>query len=224
MAYQNPAVTVDVVIYTIIGAELKVLLIRRKNPPYQGMWAIPGGFVEIDESLEDAAYRELREETGVESSDLYLEQLYTFGDPQRDPRKRVITVAYFALINAEKITLQAADDAAAVAWFNAAKLPPLAFDHEQIINYAFSRLRYKLEYTAFGFLLLPEKFTLTQLQEAYQMILGELLDKRNFRRKILRSGIIEPTKELKEGGHRPARLYRFASAQLELEKARRRFP
>lgn len=218
---ERPAVTVDVVIFTLLDNDLKVLLVKRRSPPFQAMWAIPGGFVKPDESLEDAARRELAEETGVH--DVYLEQLYTFGDARRDPRMRVITVVYFALVSVDKLDVEF-DEPEAVNWFSMYGLPTLAFDHEKILKYALQRLRYKLEYTTLGFELLPEEFTLTELQQAYEMILNEKLDKRNFRRKILSTGIVELTDRVRMGDHRPARLYRFAAAELQLEAARRKFP
>jgi 8-oxo-dGTP diphosphatase len=221
-SYERPAVTVDVAIFTILGGELKVLLVKRKNWPFAGMWAIPGGFIEMDESLEKAAARELEEETGV--SDVYLEQLYTFGAPGRDPRTRVITVAYFALVSADQLHLRAASDAADVGWFSAYNPPPLAFDHDAILEYALIRLRYKLEYTAVGFQLLPAEFTLTELQQTYEIILREDLDKRNFRRKILQADILEETGRVRERGHRPAKLYRFRDDAVAETKARRLFP
>jgi 8-oxo-dGTP diphosphatase len=221
-SYERPAVTVDVAIFTILGGELKVLLVKRKNWPFAGMWAIPGGFIEMDESLEKAAARELEEETGV--SDVYLEQLYTFGAPGRDPRTRVITVAYFALVSADQLHLRAASDAADVGWFSAYNPPPLAFDHDAILEYALIRLRYKLEYTAVGFQLLPAEFSLTELQQTYEIILREDLDKRNFRRKILQADILEETGRVRERGHRPAKLYRFRDDAVAETKARRLFP
>jgi len=220
--YPRPAVTVDVVIFTLRDGDLQVLLVRRKKPPFQGMWALPGGFVRIDESLEDAALRELEEETGVR--DVYLEQLYTFGDPDRDPRGRVITVAYFALVPANAVHACAGDDAAEARWWSMYHLPPLAFDHADILAYALQRLRYKLEYTAVGFELLPETFTLSELQAAYEVILGEKLDKRNFRRKILSADILEETGEYRTGEGRPAKLYRFRDDAVAEVKARRLFP
>ncbi len=220
--YERPSVTVDVVIFTVLDNDLKVLLIKRKHWPCEGMWAIPGGFVGMDESLEEAARRELAEETGVE--DVYLEQLYTFGDPGRDPRTRVITVVYFALVAADRVHPRAASDAADVGWFSAYDPPPLAFDHADILRYAIQRLRYKLEYSAVGFELLPEYFTLTELQQTYEIILGEKLDKRNFRRKVLEAGVLEATDLWREGDHRPARLYRFRDDAVAEIKARRLFP
>lgn len=210
-------VTVDVVIFTIQQSVLKVLLVKRRIDPFIGQFAIPGGFVLEDEDLEQAAARELKEETGV--SDVYLEQLYSFGKPDRDPRGRVVTVAYFALISADR-KLKAGSDAAEAAWFPMDDLPPLAFDHATILNYALERLRNKLEYTTVGFQLLPEKFTLTELQEVYAAILGKELDKRNFRRKMSALRILKPLPEYRRGGQRPAQLYRFVASRFEKLKDR----
>jgi 8-oxo-dGTP diphosphatase len=206
--YERPSVTVDVVILTVRERRLEGLLVKRKRWPFEGMWAIPGGFVEPDESLEDAAKRELREETGV--TDVYLEQLYTFGDPGRDPRTRVITVVYYALVRTDWLRIRAADDAADARWFSMYDLPPLAFDHRKILDYTLQRLRGKLEYTSIGFQLLPEEFTLSALQEVYEAIRNRPLEKRNFRKKVLQTAIVEPTGATRrEGRHRPARLYHF---------------
>ena len=205
-------VAVDIVIFTIQSGALKVLLIKRAAPPFEGQFAIPGGFVHEDESLEEAALRELREETGV--SDVYLEQLYSFGDPDRDPRGRIITVAYFALISAGR-SLQAGTDAAEANWWSMDRLPPLAFDHRKILDYALERLRNKLEYTTVGFQLLPEKFSMTELQEVYEAILGKKLDKRNFRRKLALLKILKPLPEYRRGGQRPAQLHKFQAARFE---------
>jgi 8-oxo-dGTP diphosphatase len=200
-------VTVDVVVFTVHEQALKVLLVERGIAPFQGLYAIPGGFVLAGETLEDAAFRELREETGTEN--VYLEQLYTFGDPGRDPRGRVVTVAYFALIPSGKSPLLAGTDAAAAAWFDVADLPRLAFDHARILDCAVNRLRSKLEYSTVGFELLPEKFTLTALQLLHEAILGKKLDKRNFRRKVLSTGILEARREKAATGRKPAELYSF---------------
>jgi len=209
--YERPSVTVDVVMMSLRQRDLQILLIKRRSWPYEGMWAIPGGFVNIDESLETAAKRELQEETGL--LDVYLEQLYTFGDPGRDPRTRVITVVYFALLDSERLQVKAASDAADVEWFSVYELPPLAFDHAQILDYTLNRLRGKLDYTTIAFSLLPEQFTLRELQRVYEIIQHKRLDKRNFRKKILATGILEDTGAKKmEGTHRPARLYRFNPA------------
>lgn len=220
---ERPRLTVDVVIFSLRQRDLQTLLVRRAYPPFQGRWAIPGGFVQAQETLETAARRELEEETGVR--EVYLEQLYTFGDPGRDPRGRVITVAYVALVP-EDVSVRAGDDAAEAAWHSAYHLPPLAFDHDEIVRYAVKRLRYKLEYTAVGFELLPNEFTLGELQTAYEIVLGERLDKRNFRRRIAEAGILVETNRLREGEGqgRPARLYRYRKNAVTEVKARRLFP
>ena len=215
------SVTVDVVILTLRNDDLQVLLVKRKAAPYLNRWAIPGGFVRRNEPLETAARRELEEETGVR--DVYLEQLYTFGDPKRDPRGRVITVTYFALVPAP-LALKAGSDAADARWWSMYDLPALAFDHGRILDYALTRLRYKLEYTAVGFQLLPPCFTLTELQKAYEIVLGVQLDKRNFRRKILEAEIIEETGEYRAGEGRPAMQYRFRPDAVAEIRARRLFP
>jgi 8-oxo-dGTP diphosphatase len=207
-------VTVDLAIFTVRDEALQVLLVQRGVAPFAGRWALPGGFVREDESLESAARRELEEETGVR--DVYLEQLYTFGDPDRDPRGRVITVAYFALVAADRQTLSPGTDAAAARWWPAGTPPPLAFDHRQMLDYAVERLRNKLEYTTVGFQLLPRKFTLTQLQRVYEAILGRALDKRNFRRKMELLDILTPLAErAQDGPSRPAQLYTFSARQFE---------
>jgi len=205
-------VTVDVVIFTIHSGTLKVLLVKRGAQPFLGQFAIPGGFVHEDENLDQAALRELREETGVD--DVYLEQLFSFGDVGRDPRGRVVTVAYFALISADR-PLRAGTDAAEANWWAIDQLPSLAFDHARILKYALERLRNKLEYTTVGFQLLPEKFTLTELQEVYEAILGRKLDKRNFRRKLSLLRILKSLPDYRRGGQRPAQLYRFVATRFE---------
>jgi 8-oxo-dGTP diphosphatase len=200
-------VTVDVVLFTIRDRQLHTLLVRRLAKPFHNRYALPGGFVREEESLDAAAMRELREETGVES--VYLEQLYTFGDPRRDPRGRVITVAYYALVPHTQV-LHAGTDASDAAWFPVAQLPPLAFDHRGIVEYAHQRIRNKLDYTNVGFELLPERFTLTELQLVHEAIVGEKLDKRNFRRRITQKEIVKPAKEWRHTGRKPAQLYRFS--------------
>jgi 8-oxo-dGTP diphosphatase len=212
--FERPSVTVDLVIFTVMDGELNALFIKRGQEPFAGHWALPGGFVRPDESLEDAALRELEEETGIglDAKDVYLEQVYTFGNPRRDIRTRVITVAHFALLNSSyfKPHVTGKEQITDVKWFPAYEPPSgLAFDHADILGIALARLRNKLEYTAVGFELVAELFTLTELQRLYEAILREKLDKRNFRKKILSMGIIQPTKQYREGGHRPAMLYRF---------------
>lgn len=210
---QNIQVTVDVIVFAIIERKLKVLLVKRKFQPFAGLWAIPGGFVRPHESLDDAARRELLEET--ELSDIYLEQLYSFGDPNRDPRGRVLSISYFAVVSNPK-EVRGGSDASEAAWYSVFALPYLAFDHERILKYAVERLRNKLEYTTVGFSLLGERFTLTALQHVYEAVLGKSLDKRNFRRKVLQLRVLEPLKEWrKEGLARPARYYRFSQTKFE---------
>ncbi len=206
--YERPSVTVDVVIFTLISQELHVLLVQRRHWPFEGFWAIPGGFITMEESLEAAARRELAEETGVR--DIYLEQLYTFGEVQRDPRTRVISVAYIALVRADAQKIRASDESTDVRWFPVRDLPEhLAFDHDQILAYAILRLRSKLEYTTLAFQLLPELFSILELKHIYEQILGEKLDKGNFYRKIKESNLLEETTITREGRGRPTRLWRF---------------
>lgn len=221
--YPRPAVTVDVVVFALRENALQALLVQRAGEPFAGMWALPGGFVEPDESLENAACREMEEETGLK--DVFLEQLYTYGDPQRDPRGRVITVAYVALVSSDAHgQVKAGSDARQARWFAVDQLPALAFDHAEILAYALTRLRNKLEYTAAGFELLPDEFTLSELQRTYESILAEKLDKRNFRRRILEAQVIEPTPHTRAGEGRPARLYRYRADAVAEVKARRLFP
>ena len=205
----RPAVTVDVVMLTLVDGDLRILLGQRRQPPFLGEWALSGSFVQVDESLEAVAQRRLRQYL-PDAHNIYLEQLYTFGDPDRDPRTRVITVVYFALVRAT----EAHRPADASRWHSVARLPtPLAFDHETIIHYTIARLRGKLDYTTIAFRLLPPEFTLSELQTVYEAILNRKLDKRNFRKKTLTSDIFElhETDRTKmEGPHRPARLYRYS--------------
>ena len=219
----RPAVTVDVVIFSVRAHALQVLLVRRTEAPFRGRWSLPGGFGRPNESLDDAARRQLQEETDVH--DVYLEQLYTFGAPRRDPRGRVISVAYFALVAAD-VNAQATGPGVEVSWHPVTEPPELAFDHNEIVRYALQRLRYKLEYTSVGFELLPNEFTLTELQSAYEIVLGEQLDKRNFRRRIIEAGILNETSRYRasEGQGRPARLYRYKKNAVTEVKARRLFP
>jgi 8-oxo-dGTP diphosphatase len=194
------------------------MLIKRDISPFQGEWEIPGGFVRMDETLEQAALRELQEETGIH--DVFLEQLYTFGDLERDPRDRTITVSYYALINLVEQEIQAATDASEANWFRISEIPKLAFDHDRILQTAIARLRGKIRYEPIGFELLPQKFTLTQLQKLYETVLDRQLDKRNFRKKILSMDLLIDTNELEQGvSHRAAKLYRFdENKYLELKQ------
>lgn len=199
--------TVDIVVFTVRSETLHILLVRRGVPPFEGELALPGGFVKNEESLDEAARRELSEETGTKN--IYLEQLYSFGDPKRDPRGRIVTVAYFALIPADQAPLIAGTDAAEAMWYPVDRLPKLAFDHVAIVRCALNRLRGKLEYSRVGFELLPKKFTLSELQQLYEVILDKSLDKRNFRRKIEAQGVLKSLKERQKTGRKPARLYSF---------------
>jgi len=206
--YEVPLVTVDIVLFTVEHNQLKVLLIQRKNAPFVNMWAIPGGFIHADETLEEAASRRLFEETNV--NNIYLKQFASFGEPNRDPRCRVITVAYYALVSANKLTLEAHANAQDIRWYSMNDLPELAFDHAKVIQRALSDLRRHVQSTPLAFQLLPEKFTLTELQRVYELILDKPLDKRNFRKKMLATQLLVETAETKmDGFHRPAQLYAF---------------
>ncbi len=203
-----PALSTDVVVFRIHEQRLELLLIRRGEAPFRADWALPGGFVEMDEDLRDAAARELLEETGVRG--VYLEQLYSFGRPDRDPRGRVVSVAYYALLPEARWVAPraAASDAREAAWFACRALPALAFDHAQIIEAARRRLCSKLEYSSIALQFLPKEFTLAELQRVYEAILERPLDKRNFRRRLSAGGLLRSTGRNAPGGrHRPARLY-----------------
>jgi 8-oxo-dGTP diphosphatase len=217
--YPRPALTVDCVVFGMDEGDLKVLLIKRGVEPFAGKWALPGGFVRMDEALDDAARRELEEEAGIRPS--HLEQLYTFGEPGRDPRGRVVTVAYFALVKLSDHRVHASTDAREAAWFSVWDTPKLAFDHGDILGTALQRLKGKVRYQPIGFELLPPKFTLTQLQRLYEIILERELDKRNFRKKILSMELLEELDEVEQDvSHRAARLYRFDHKKYkQLEKA-----
>ncbi len=208
--YPHPAVTTDIVIFTVRDAKLNVLLIKRGAEPYKQSWALPGGFVRIDEHIDDCAKRELFEEAGLDN--VYLEQLYTFGKPNRDPRERVISVAYYTLTPSEGLSLKAGTDAADAGWYPVEDLPEVAFDHAEIIETARIRLSAKMEYSTIGLQFMPAEFTLSQLQVVYEQAIGRVLDKRNFRKWILSLNLIEETgKKFASGAHRPAMLYRITN-------------
>src|SRR6266699_366539 len=206
--YPRAALTVDCVVFGFDEGELKVLLIERALEPFKGRWALPGGFVRVDETLDEAARRELEEETGLKN--VFLEQLYTFGALDRDPRERVVSVAYYALVKLSDHRAKAATDAADAEWFAVSKVSKLAFDHAEILKMAIQRLQNKVRYQPIGFELLPPKFTLSQLQHLYEAVLETDLDKRNFRKKVLGFDLLLPLKETQMAGrHRPAQLFRF---------------
>ena len=206
--FDHAIVAVDIVIFTVEENELKVLLIKMKKKPFTGMWAIPGGLVNVQESLDYSAKKHLYNKTGIE--EVYLEQLYTFGEVDRDPLGRVISAAYFALMPGEGLNLKTSDEYEGVQWFSVNDLPKMAYDHKEIIRKAEGRLRAKLGYTNIVYSLLPDEFTLTELQKIYEVILGTSLDKRNFRKKILSLNIVKETSKKTTGGvSRPAILYKF---------------
>ena len=211
--FARPALTVDCVVFGFDEGDLKVLLIRRALDPFRNRWALPGGFVRISETIDDAARRELLEETGLR--DIFLEQLFTFGDLDRDPRERVVSVAHFALVKLADVLARADTDAAEAQWFPVAGPPALAFDHSRILSTAYTRLQGKVRYQPIGFELLPEKFTLSQLQHLYEAILGTQLDKRNFRKKVLGFDFLVPLRDRTEGIGRPAQLFRFDPKNYE---------
>jgi 8-oxo-dGTP diphosphatase len=217
--YPRAALTVDCVVFGYDEGELKVLLIQRGLEPFKGKWALPGGFVRVDETLDNAARRELSEEAGL--ANVFLEQLYTFGAIHRDPRERVVSVAYYALVKMSDHRAQAATDAANAEWFPGSRVPKLAFDHAHIFAAALARLKSKVRYEPIGFELLPPKFTLSQLQHLYEAVLATELDKRNFRKKVLSFGLLIPLKETQMiGRHRPAQLFRFDTEKYnKLKKA-----
>lgn len=206
--YPRPAVTTDICLFTVVADELKILLIKRGGEPFKGSWALPGGFLQESETLDQCAARELREETGVAGA--HLEAFATFSDPKRDPRARVITAAYFALVAAGDHVLQSGTDADDAQWHSMDKLPSLAFDHDDIIAAARRALLNRLEREPLAFALLPPRFTLTQLQKVYEAIEGHPLDKRNFRRAILAKDWIRETGDMERGRQRPAMLYAMA--------------
>lgn len=205
-------IAVDDVIFTIDEGELKVLLIQTKKASLTGKWAVPGGMVHPNESVDAAAVRHLYDKTGVKG--VYLEQLYTFGRVDRDPFGRVVSVSYFALLPSVRVELKTTERYSGIDWFSVGKLPSLAYDHSEIISLAVKRLRAKLEYTNIVYSLLPKEFTLTELQKTYEIILKKKLDKRNFRKKFFSLGLVKKTNKREEGArNRPAELYRFTKTK-----------
>jgi 8-oxo-dGTP diphosphatase len=218
---QHIKVAVDAVVFGYSKQEgVSVLLIQRKYPPFQNSWAIPGGFVLEHESLEEAVRRELQEETGISVN--YLEQLYSFGNPGRDPRHRIVSIAYFALVKSSQFQqLKASTDAEHAQWFGINELPPLAFDHQDILGVAIERIRAKIRYQPIGFELLDKIFPFSDLEHLYVSLLGREIDRRNFSRKMLALGILDETKEYakSEGKGRPSKLFRFNEQRYQqLEK------
>jgi 8-oxo-dGTP diphosphatase len=212
--YPRPALTTDCVIFGFDESDLKVLLINRGIEPFKGRWALPGGFVRMDETSEEGAKRELFEEAGLK--DIFIEQLYTFSDVERDPRGRVVSVAYFALVSLKNSFPKAGDDAHKAEWFSIHEIPSLAFDHEKILRVAFYRLKGKIRYQPIGFELLPEKFTLTDLQHLYEIILETPIDKRNFRKKIFKMDLLIELEEKQQGvAHKAATYYKFDKVKYE---------
>ena len=215
--YARAALTVDCVVFGFDEGELKVLLIERGLEPFKGRWALPGGFVRVEETLDAAARRELQEEAGL--TNIFMEQLYTFGEVDRDPRERVVSVAYYALVKLSEHEAKAATDAANAKWFPVSKAPKLAFDHRDILDTALARLKAKVRYQPIGFELLPPRFTLSQLQHLYETVLDAKLDKRNFRKKVLGFNLLVPLKEKQQAGRqRPAQLFRFDHVKYEALK------
>jgi 8-oxo-dGTP diphosphatase len=203
--YPRPAVTTDICLFTVVEDELRILLIKRGGEPFKGSWALPGGFLAETETLDDCAARELKEETGV--TDAHLEPFATFSDPDRDPRGRTITAAYLALVPAADHAVQSGSDADDARWHPLTRLPKLAFDHRDIIRAARQTLAERIDREPLALALLPDRFTLTQIQKVYEAIVGSPLDKRNFRRSILARGWIAETGDMERGRQRPAMLY-----------------
>ncbi len=217
--YPRQAVTTDCVIFGFDETNLKILLIQRGIKPFKDKWALPGGFIRQEETIEECAKRELFEETSLKN--VFIEQLYTFSDIDRDPRGRVISVAYFALINLNNYKAVAGDDAKNAQWFSVNDMPTLAFDHDKIVRTALYRLKGKIRWQPVGFELLPEKFTLTDLQHLYEVVLEIKLDKRNFRKKILKTELLIDLDEKQENvAHKAAKFYKFDKSKYEqlLEK------
>lgn len=223
--FPRPAVTVDIALFSVSREQqqlrLQVLLIQRDAEPFLGGWALPGGFVRENEDLPDAARRELAEETGITES--YLEQVAAIGRPGRDPRGHTVTVVWVGLVPENRQELRASGDARLAAWHDVANLPPLAFDHAELLRLALNHLQRRLGEAPVCFELLPETFTLSEFQALIEAILERTVDRRNFRRKILELGLVEPAQgQRREGAHRPAQLFRMAPRALDPETRRRR--
>ena len=213
--YPHPSVTTDCVIFGFDGTKLNVLLIQRGIEPFKGRWAFPGGFIRMDETTLEGAKRELFEETGLK--DAYIRQFHTFSAVDRDPRERVITVAYYALVRISEV--KGGDDAAKAQWFSLEEIPSLAFDHDMILRQALNELRKQIHFEPIGFELLPEKFTMTQLQHLYEAILGVKFDRRNFSNKMLKLGILTELEEkLTLVNKKVAFLYKFNAESYQLMK------
>jgi 8-oxo-dGTP diphosphatase len=211
--YEQTAVTVDLVIFTVDHDRLNALLVKRASEPFSGYWSIPGGFLRKGETLEQAAQRVMEEKTGVKEA--YLEQLFTFGRPNRDPRARIITVTYFALIPLKRLAQPESNKVSDVSWYALEDVPVLAFDHREILEFAISRLQAKAGYSSIVYGLLPDAFRLSDLQKVYEVIMNHSFDKRNFRKRMLASGLLEETgKKDISGAHRPAMLYQFRKREL----------
>jgi 8-oxo-dGTP diphosphatase len=218
MSEQSIKLSVDAVVFGYEKGNISVLLIKRKYTPYKGKWAIPGGFVLNNESLEEAVERELHEETGIKIN--YLEQLYTFGNPSRDPRGRVISIAYFGLVRPNTFQIFASTDAEQVQWFDIKELPELSFDHKEILDIAIRRLQSKITYEPIGFELLDKKFPFSDLEKLYTTLLGREIDRRNFRKKIVGLNVLDELNEkISKGSGRPAILFKFNQKRyFELKK------
>ncbi len=201
-------------LFAIHERRLKTYLVRLRRGAARGKWAFPGGLVRIGELLDDAARRELRESTGLR--DAYLEQLFTFGDPSRDPHSHVVSVAYMALIPDAGAVTGPSRKYEERGWFEITRLPPLAYDHSLMAAYAFTRLRSKLEYSNIAYALLPRVFSFAEFEELYERILRRAIDRRNFRRRVLAMGLLKRLKQTRRGAHRPAALYTFARQSLQM--------
>lgn len=210
--YPHPAVTTDCVIFGFDGERLQVLLIERGIEPFKGRWAFPGGFIKMDETAEQGALRELKEETGMENA--YIQQFHTFSNPNRDPRERVITIAFYALVRIQEV--KGGDDAASARWFPLDEIPALAFDHDHMLRMATQRLCQEIHFHPIGFELLPEKFTLRELQSLYEAILGITFDRRNFAKKMLHLEILNELDEtVWPTPKREAKLFSFNAGKYE---------